>query len=48
MYIVTAKKDTQDVHYPTVLHLLYYGPPKNQTPTEESDGPPQIRAKASI
>ncbi len=48
MYIVTAKKDAQDVHYPTVLHLLYDGPPKNQTVTHESDGPPQIRAKASI
>ena len=48
MYIVTAKKDAQDALYPTVLHLLYYGPPKNQTATHESDGPPQIRAKASI
>ncbi len=36
MYIVTAKKDAQDVHYPTVLHLLYYGPPMNQTAHHKS------------
>ena len=36
MYIATAKKDAQDVHYPTVLHLLYYGPPKNQTAHHKS------------
>ena len=37
MYIVTAKKDAQDVHYPTVLQW---------TPTQESDADPRIRRES--
>ena len=37
MYIVTAKKDAQDAHSPTVLQW---------TPTQESDADPRIRRES--